>query len=192
MSSHHVIRDNQEAAVVVLDVENLNFEVLGDALAWSPFVIVSNQAAEVLHERAHKIDLIIGEEMNDFVAIHEEQRDIQFLKQSSPMVVEAMNIAIKNNHPAVLIFSHFKDELFKLKASFKIPVSVIDGTKKWTLVSSGKIKKWFKNTDYIEVDAPQDVFLNDKKMVNSKACIQHDGLVELISSASFWLGEDLS
>lgn len=62
MSSHHVVLERQEPALVVEDPEAITDEVLDQLLEWSPTVICNLKAYEILVSRTIKIDLLIVHE----------------------------------------------------------------------------------------------------------------------------------
>lgn len=64
MSSHHIVREKQEPALLVLGVDNFSEELLGQLLEWSPTVITTPHTAEKLDTFGIKVDWVItdGEE----------------------------------------------------------------------------------------------------------------------------------
>ena len=56
MSSHHIVREKQEPALLVLGLDNFPDELLGQLLEWSPTVITTSQTAEKLVVNGTKID----------------------------------------------------------------------------------------------------------------------------------------
>lgn len=64
MSSHHVVRENQEPALLIFDVDALEEEYLGQLLEWSPIVIASDQHVDFLLARGIKIDVILTAQQN--------------------------------------------------------------------------------------------------------------------------------
>ena len=56
MSSHHVVREKQEPALLVLGLDGFDDELLGQLLEWSPTVITTQQIAERLNAYGIKID----------------------------------------------------------------------------------------------------------------------------------------
>lgn len=48
MSSHHIVREKQEPALLVLSMDAFDEEMLGQLLEWSPTVICSTGTAEKL------------------------------------------------------------------------------------------------------------------------------------------------
>ena len=46
MSSHHIVREKQEPALLVLGLDDFPDELLGQLLEWSPTVIVTADTVE--------------------------------------------------------------------------------------------------------------------------------------------------
>ncbi|OKS89333.1 hypothetical protein [Mucilaginibacter polytrichastri] len=66
MSSHHIVREKQEPALLVLSMADFAFELLGQLLEWSPTLIAIPETAIQLHDNQIKIDwLIANEPIND-------------------------------------------------------------------------------------------------------------------------------
>ena len=64
MSSHHIIREKQEPALLIVDLLDFDLENLGQLLEWSPTVIVLKDAVEKVYSLGLKIDVIIDNEAN--------------------------------------------------------------------------------------------------------------------------------
>ena len=56
MSSHHIVREKQEPALLILSLEGFEYENLGQILEWSPTVIVQQEIYEIADSLAFKID----------------------------------------------------------------------------------------------------------------------------------------
>ncbi len=61
MSSHHIVREKQEPALLVLGLDNFPDELLGQLLEWSPTLIATANTAESLVSKGIKIDWVITE-----------------------------------------------------------------------------------------------------------------------------------
>lgn len=61
MSSHHIIRDQQEPALIIANGEACNNELLGQLLEWSPLVIVLDSAINRVLELGIKVDVLLGD-----------------------------------------------------------------------------------------------------------------------------------
>lgn len=61
MSSHHIVRDDQEPALIIANGASCNNELLGQLLEWSPLVIVLDSAIERVLELGIKVDVLLGD-----------------------------------------------------------------------------------------------------------------------------------
>lgn len=61
MSSHHIVRDDQEPALIIANGASCNIELLGQLLEWSPLVIVLDSAMERVLELGIKVDVLLGD-----------------------------------------------------------------------------------------------------------------------------------
>ena len=60
MSSHHIIRDEQEPALYIHAADNFTLEAMGDLLEWSPTVLVSPAALKKVVDFGMKVDAVPG------------------------------------------------------------------------------------------------------------------------------------
>lgn len=61
MSSHHIVREGQEPALVVANGLACSDELLGQLLEWSPFVLALDGALQRLIDKGIKVDAVIGD-----------------------------------------------------------------------------------------------------------------------------------
>lgn len=61
MSSHHIVRDDQEPALIIANGEACSQELTDQLLEWSPLVVVLDSAIERVIELGIKIDVLIGD-----------------------------------------------------------------------------------------------------------------------------------
>ena len=61
MSSHHIVRDDQEPALIIANGAACSNELLGQLLEWSPLVIVLDAAIERVLELGIKVDVLLGD-----------------------------------------------------------------------------------------------------------------------------------
>jgi thiamine pyrophosphokinase len=61
MSSHHIVRDDQEPALIIANGASCNSELLGQLLEWSPLVIVLDSAMKRVLELGIKVDVLLGD-----------------------------------------------------------------------------------------------------------------------------------
>lgn len=108
MSSHHIVREAQEPALIIANGESCSFELLGQLLEWSPFVVVLDGAVNRVLELGIKFDVLLGDfDRNldhDFVLT--QQSDIEIVHtpdQDKTDLEKAIDFVIERNFPAVNI-----------------------------------------------------------------------------------------
>src|SRR5690606_11940776 len=61
MSSHHIVRDDQEPALIIANGAACSNELMGQLLEWSPLVIVLDNAINRVMELGIKVDVLLGD-----------------------------------------------------------------------------------------------------------------------------------
>lgn len=65
MSSHHIVRDDQEPALIIANGASCSSELMGQLLEWSPLVIVLDSAIERVLPLGIKVDVLLGDFDNE-------------------------------------------------------------------------------------------------------------------------------
>ena len=76
MSSHHIVRDDQEPALIIANGESCSTELLGQLLEWSPIVVVLDSAITRVMELGIKVDVLLGDFDHNFNP--ENYKNLQF------------------------------------------------------------------------------------------------------------------
>ncbi|SHG15052.1 thiamine pyrophosphokinase [Flavobacterium segetis] len=76
MSSHHIVRDDQEPALIIANGASCTPELLGQLLEWSPLVIVLDSAMERVIKLDIKVDVLLGDFDRNFDS--EKYRILQY------------------------------------------------------------------------------------------------------------------
>ncbi|MBB1139873.1 thiamine diphosphokinase [Myroides sp. WP-1] len=61
MSSHHIVRDDQEPALIIANGAACSQDLLDQLLEWSPFIVVLDEAIERVIALNIKVDVLIGD-----------------------------------------------------------------------------------------------------------------------------------
>lgn len=61
MSSHHIVRDDQEPALIIANGASCSENLLGQLLEWSPLVVVLDSAIERVIQLNIKVDVLLGD-----------------------------------------------------------------------------------------------------------------------------------
>jgi thiamine pyrophosphokinase len=97
MSSHHIVREKQEPALLVLGLDNFDEEQLGQLLEWSPTVIATPIIAEKLNAGGIKFDWIITDEVEGDL-----QSDVKYLAVGDKTdIAAALDFLTAQGYPAV-------------------------------------------------------------------------------------------
>lgn len=146
MSSHHIVREKQEPALLVLGLTNFSAELLGQLLEWSPTVITTPQTAALLHDNGIKIDWIIANGK-----YKPQQRDIKIMPPGDDTLAEAaLKYLVTHSYPAVNIVTdelQLKDYLF---FADKINLVIFHDNRKIYAINSG-FSKWKQAGETIEI-----------------------------------------
>ncbi|MCO5936869.1 thiamine pyrophosphokinase [Mucilaginibacter sp. RB4R14] len=137
MSSHHIVREKQEPALLLLSLGNFSEELLGQLLEWSPTVIATPLIAEQMNSYEIKIDIIVADEIDKTL-----QSYIRQIPQAGASQVEAaLNFLIQNEYKAVNVVAD--DVNFNEFTTFasKINIVIYSGNQKIYAVNPG-FSKW--------------------------------------------------
>ena len=106
MSSHHIVRDDQEPALIIANGAACSQQLLAELLEWSPFVIVLDAAMERVMELDLKVDVLLGDFDDDFDPLFykTEQYPIEIIHtpdQNKTDLEKAFDYLIERKIPAV-------------------------------------------------------------------------------------------
>lgn len=106
MSSHHIVREKQEPALLIVSLAHFPLEQLGQLLEWSPTVLVTEAEYEYADSLGIKIDAVITQNP-DFYA---QEHTHLVLTEYEPLE-DALKYLVGEGYPAV----HVIAEEFLLK-----------------------------------------------------------------------------
>lgn len=106
MSSHHIVRDDQEPALIIANGGECSLELLGQLLEWSPIVIVLDSAMDRILELNIKVDVLLGDFDRGFDPEYykEKQYPLEIVhtpNQDKTDLEKAFEYLIERNIPAV-------------------------------------------------------------------------------------------
>lgn len=108
MSSHHIVRDKQEPALLIANGEACSMELLGQLLEWSPTVVVLDSAIWRVLELGIKVDVLLGDFDRDLdlEAIRAQQYPLEIVRtpdQNKTDLDKGIEFLIERGYPAVNI-----------------------------------------------------------------------------------------
>ena len=106
MSSHHIVRDDQEPALIIANGASCSSELLGQLLEWSPIVVVLDSAIERVLQLDIKVDVLLGDFDRKFDAESYKNKHypieiIHTPDQNKTDLEKAFDYLIEKKHKAV-------------------------------------------------------------------------------------------
>jgi len=177
MSSHHIVREKQEPALLVLGMEQFTDELLGQLLEWSPTLIVTANTVEKLNAAGIKVDIVIDSSADP----EDIQSDIKFIRASDTTETEAaLTYLVQQKYPAVNVVTD--DFMMNDYSAFadRINLVIYCGNKKIYPVSNG-FSKWKPMGESIELLGPAKnlTVTGLSKVADNEYLTQSDGFFDL-------------
>lgn len=159
MSSHHIVRDDQEPALIIANGAACSMELLGQLLEWSPIVVVLDNAIDRVLQLDIKVDVLLGDFDNDFnpEVYKEKQFPLEIVytpNQDKTDLEKAFDYLIEKGHKAVNVVwatgkraDHTITNITNIVSyRNKLKIVLLDDHSKIFLLSN-KFQKWYtKNT----------------------------------------------
>ena len=106
MSSHHIVRDDQEPALIIANGASCSSALLNELLEWSPIIVVLDAAIDRVLQLDIKVDVLLGDFDRDFDAesYKNKQYPIEIVHtpdQNKTDLEKAFDYLIAKNHKAV-------------------------------------------------------------------------------------------
>lgn len=182
MSSHHIIREKQEPALLILGLDNFDDELLGQLLEWSPTVVASDEMTEKLNAYGIKVDWIITDKNDADI-----QSDLKVLQMNGKQeTATALKFLTDNNYPAVNVVADELNLEDYLSYINQINLVIFYNNQKIYPVTSG-YSKWKPEGDIIELlSTPTNLqFAGLEKLSETLFKTQQDGFFTLQFSNPF-------
>jgi thiamine pyrophosphokinase len=163
MSSHHIVRDDQEPALIIANGASCNPELVGQLLEWSPLVVVLDSAMVRVMEMDIKVDVLLGDFDADFDAdfYKEKQFPIEIIHtpdQEKTDLEKAFDYLIERKIPAVNVIwatgkraDHTITNLTNIvKYRNVLKIVILDDHSKIFLLPN-KFEKWYTKNSIISL-----------------------------------------
>ncbi|MDN3669308.1 thiamine pyrophosphokinase [Echinicola jeungdonensis] len=201
MSSHHIVKDQQEPALLILDAQDFQFDQISSLLEWVPTVLVAENALDRVLSWGIKVDVILASPnfQKQNLQLLEEQYPVKFLSvQTNNYLEEGLQFLIASKHTAVNILGFDHREAFSLTEKLEsLNIVLFDGPMRYFPARSGELKKWFPKGS-LQLHAPEKSLIEMKIDKESQWIevqyatfveVNNEGLVTFKSLKPFWIGE---
>ena len=156
MSSHHIVRDNQEPALIIANGEACSYELLSELMEWTPFVVVLDGALIRVLEREIRFDVWLGDfdsgnevnfeeypHLSHVEVIHTHDQDKTDLQKGIEFLIQRGFSAVNIIWATGRRFDHAMNNVFTLaRYSNNMVINVLDSHSRIFVAPSG-FKKWY-------------------------------------------------
>ncbi|MCJ1805936.1 thiamine diphosphokinase [Flavobacterium covae] len=163
MSSHSVVRDNQEPALIIANGAECSRELLDQLLEWSPFVIVLDSAIERVLNLGIKVDVLLGDFDRGFDAesYKEKQYPLEIVHtpdQDKTDLEKAFDYLINKGHKAANVIwatgrrtDHTLTNITNIaRYSEELKIVILDDYSKIHLLPQ-KFEKWYTKNSILSL-----------------------------------------
>ena len=206
MSSHHIVRDEQEPALLVLHAELLRNEAIASLLEWSPTIVVPYSQLEGLTSLGCKPDVVLASPKE--LVECQDNRMLLFdavvmeIESETDVISAALQFLMDKKHKAVnILASLFPDsltEMNNLPENIEVVFYHEDARRLW--LRKGMYRKWLGAGSIIEISpggAGSDFNLSGFGNEEGKIFLKEpaafkaheDGIVSIVGDCPFFLKE---
>lgn len=183
MSSHHFVREEQEPALLIMDVEAAEKDTIQQLLEWSPTVIVTEDTVQKVVLWGIKIDVVIAppSHIEYWKESLQEQAPIKILSCASgkETLSTALYFLIASKQKAVNILS--SQPLTEFESFGSLDLTVFQSGKRWSFIRSGYYEKWLPAGSMLHIYPKEGASVHH---------IQQDGRFIIERQESFWISEE--
>lgn len=192
MSSHHIIRENQEPALVILQAQAIPFDKVQELLEWSPTIVVLASEVGIVLGWGIKIDVVLCpfDEVEHWRKTLADQYPIKILgsRAEDPLHL-ALDYLVSVNTQGVNIMGGDRDHFSLAEKYTTLYIEYFFDDKRWSWIRSGSWEKWLPSSTTLYL-WPKAYWMK-AGFDNGVLHVISDGLFKLELPGSFWIGEDL-
>ncbi len=188
MSSHHVIRDEQEPPLFILH-QSQNVALLKQLLGWSPSVWVMEPVAEWVMSLDVKIDGVLTIEPEKHQNINQQigEYSLALLKEED-VFGSIYQVLAGKEYTGIHIFcdSNQRDELLKKvsKQIYNLPVTLITDFETNIIIKKTKFRKWYSKGTQLQILKGELSENDNLERVGENYLIKNEGIVQINSKDS--------
>lgn len=177
MSSHHIVRENQEPALLIEDLSLIDEEDLGQLLEWSPTIVIEEETIDLLDARGYKIDIVFTKN-----SISGSQENLKVISYGMEFLKVAVEYLIAHHYKAVNIVTEQLDIDYYSPYLEQINIVLFSKGVRYYFVTTG-FTKWKPAGERIQIEsAPiseQIVHTGLIKISENEYEVENDGLFVL-------------
>ena len=150
MSSHHIVKEDQEPALIIDNLDGISPDQLGQLLEWCPTIIAHSDNFKTIVERGIKIDVLFANKPIDLPQDH-----IMILPLSAIFLDGALSYLLGMGYQAANVVSNDTDPKQLLQYTNTINITLLGNGQRIFAVKSG-FSKWKPRGEaiYVYGDSP--------------------------------------
>jgi len=195
MSSHHIVRENQEPALLIADAHAISFEKIQELLEWMPTVVVLSKEVDTVTAWGIKVDVVITPlaEMTYWRDKLMEQTPIRFISYNlgDEPLETAFYFLIASKANAVNCLLSSREDLKKIESFSNLDIEAFVDNTLWSCIKEGHFEKWLPAGAILYL-LPEEMKSELSGFTSGSYHIDKDGMIRLTSPHLFWIGEELS
>lgn len=195
MSSHHIVRDEQEPALLILNLDAIPSSTLDGLLEWSPTVIITTDLVKQTIEKGFKFDVVVGKhhELEARKSILSNYMPLVFLIAEDEYLLQVVsNYLTESRHSALsILVDTFSKYAASLDSISNLDLVVYDAQHKWHKLAR-EFKKWFASGQRLKIIGSDYSFLGVEVSSDESKhsfTLQNSGIVKVMISEPVWFGE---
>jgi thiamine pyrophosphokinase len=186
MSSHHIVRDNQEPALVLDNLSCFPYDRLSQLLEWSPYVICGPNAWKDVQQYEIYTDMLL---LLEAPKLAHPERVKEYHLVENNWLDKARDMLMQGNHRfANLITTDLASEKIMKKAENSgVQFNIL--TQSWRMIYVSEVfSKWLPAGTLLRYLGPAQPEWVNLEPVGAWWKTQNEGLTHIRGQAPFWVG----
>lgn len=210
MSSHHIVKDEQEPALLIADPSALSLQYVELLLEWSPTVLVTEPALREVLRWGIKVDVVVAQSrsLEKLKPRLQEQSPVKLLGfESADLLACAFIFLEDHEYNAVNVLADiYNSRVLDLSKSHKpvIDTVIFYNNQKWSYINTGRYSKWVTTGHHFGIHpVAQNTFFksegfygdweNEMLLEPIELTVEITGKVMLLTNHKpFWVVEEVS
>ena len=193
MSSHHIVKENQEPALLILNTEAIPFEKLQELLEWSPTIIITESCLEKVLSWGIKIDVVLApaERIQSLTQTLHHQVPIQFIsfKDEREIIASVIEFLKSSHQKAANVLANTWGDFENLQIT-NLDCELFFEGKRWSFARDLRFRKWYER-DVQLYAYPNSIQFSSITGASKSLRSENNGVVQLESITPFWVGEEV-
>ena len=186
MSSHHIVRDQQEPALLLTNVEGLQLRHIETLLEWNPTVLVLSSCYEKVASWGVKIDVIIDSREQSQSNTYDYSPFIKRVEVAD-VLEGVLNYLTNLNYEALTIYGSYErwsKEIEQIKPNIRLVIHSVEGR----YFYRDYFKKWVGKNHRFNVRSSVMLYnVRNLEPYQSGYRSIEEGFIEMRANQPFWI-----